>query len=86
MSNQAKVKPEHERRSRSLDRPGRCMKRYRCMCVDKVSGMEFEFDLESTTKREAEEEAHCKYRWVRKVWLERIAPTRLIDEMQLKQK
>lgn len=70
-----KEKLKDERRSRSLHRAGRCIKRYRCMCVDQPSGMEFEFELESKTRREAEEEAHCKYRWVRKVWLERIAPT-----------
>lgn len=39
-------------------------RRYYALCRDAVSGMEFDFDLESTSRKAAREEAHCKYNGV----------------------
>lgn len=38
--------------------------RYYALCRDAVSGMEFDFDLDSTSRSAAREEAHCKYNGV----------------------
>lgn len=42
-------------------------KRYWVWCVDEVSGMEFDFELDSKSRREAIEEAHSKYNGVRSI-------------------
>lgn len=39
-------------------------KRFRCACLDAETGMEFEFDLDSTSKRAAIQEADRKYNGV----------------------
>lgn len=39
-------------------------RRFWAICRDPVSGMEFDFDLESTNIRAAREEADCKYNGV----------------------
>ncbi len=40
------------------------MRRYYALCRDAVTGMEFDFELESTSRKAAREEAHCKYNGV----------------------
>lgn len=39
-------------------------RRYYALCRDAVSGMEFDFELDSTRLRAAREEADCKYNGV----------------------
>jgi hypothetical protein len=39
-------------------------RRYYALCRDSVTGMEFDFDLDSTSRKAAMEEAHCKYNGV----------------------
>lgn len=39
-------------------------RRYYALCRDSVSGMEFDFELDSTNLRAAREEADCKYNGV----------------------
>lgn len=42
--------------------------KYHCVCRDEATGMEFDFELDSTNRRAATEEAHAKYRNVVRIY------------------